>query len=168
MGNNAKKENYKVSYSSFKTIKENIGISKTTMILYNTLLKENNLLFIENAGKENDEQNIVNLYARPENKDQFDKVLALQKKKVKHQYNYKYEQLQEDKQRSLKQIINKYKKTIDINNMAQEQWDQLNKLERDWYIHLTVIRNKPMCKAGLITINMNGKNKPYYSSNNSA
>lgn len=168
IGNTDSKENYKVSYPSFKAINENTGISKTTMIMYNTLLKENELLLVENAGKENDEQNIVNLYARPEDKDQFNKVLKLQKAKIKNQYNYKYEQIQEDKQRSLKQKINNYKKTIDIDNMTEDQWNQLNKLERNWYTHLTVIRNKPMYKAKLTTINMDGSDKPYYSSSNSS
>jgi hypothetical protein len=166
IGNNEKKENYKVCFPSFKAINENTGISKTTMIIYNTLLKENELLLVGNAGKEHDEQNIVNLYARPKDNDQFDKALKLQKEKIKFQYNYKYEQLQEDKQRSLKQKINNYKKTIDVINITEEQWNQLNKLERDWHTHLTIIRNKPMFRAGLITIDMEGKDKSYYSSSN--
>lgn len=168
-GNKEKEDNYKTCFPSIETIGKNTGITPTTIIKYNKVFIENKILLIGNAGKENDEKNLVNIYARPDNQEQFDNTLNIQKGKVPIKYDYKNRQDQENKQRSLKQDIIKYKRANkieddNIDNITEEQWKRLNELERIWYNHLTVIRCKEVKRgAKLITITLKGKNKSYYT-----
>lgn len=156
----------KVCYPSIEYISAITLLDESTILRYNKLLEEIGVLLIGNAGmnkKNNKYENESNIYARPEDKEKFEKELEERQKKVDKAINRKDKEANQDKQRSLKQKINKYKKGIDIDDITEQEWNELNEIEREYYEFVTVFRkNKIKGNVGFVTMKLDGENKKYY------
>jgi hypothetical protein len=132
---------------------------------------ENNLLLIENPGMKSYDQNQVNVYGKVGYEKNFNNMLLiLQEKVIIPHNNQNYSNIR----RSLKYRVNQIQKEIGLdkiknNLLSQEEWNQLNIVEREYANYVIDIMNRPGTLRGskLYTIytseKKNYKDKPYYS-----
>ncbi len=171
-GGDNTQDNYKVCFPSVETIKRNTFIPDGTVKRYNKLLKENEIILIDNAGmnkKEMKYENTSNVYSRFEDKEYLDKYMEIAKKKVKIKNNKLIDKELQDKQRKLKQLINQYKKDNDISgkyDISEQEWFELQEIEREYYDFVVKVRGKKIKRgACLITIKLDGTDREFYDYN---
>jgi hypothetical protein len=157
-------------YGSMEVIEERTGIKKSTLLTNNIIFLELNLLFIGNPGGnivKGKYTNTTNVYARIENKVEFDAYMDIRKAKIGIKFKEKEDMEQQNKQRRLKQLINRYKQDYGIDpdmtkdDLTIEQFQELNKLETDYVKHV-IGKGGKVKNCGLLTVNHEGETKLQY------
>lgn len=165
--NNKEDENYGVCYPKLETITNRIQLSESTLLSNNEIFKDLKLLLIDNTGgniEDGKYKNTSNIYARLGYEEQFNKALKSSREKISKKYDKLNTKAQQDQQRKLKQLCNTYKKQNNIINMDDlddEQFEELNQLELTYY-NFVVGRGKKPTNPHFITIKRDGTIKERY------
>lgn len=163
-------DGYACYFGSMEYITSRTGITTSTLMVDNKIFIEQQLLLIGNAGGaivDNNYTNTSNIYCRFENKIEFDKFMKINKARVGKKFANAEDKVLQDKQRRLKQFINKYKKEIEVDenttkdDLTVEEFETLHKLEKDYY-DFVISRDKKPVKPKFITITQDGIEKELY------
>jgi len=167
-----KEEGYKCYFGSMDYIATKTGIENSTLLSNNKIFNELDLLLIGNPGgniEDKKYKNSSNIYARAENKIEFDKFIEIKKSTLSKKFAKDIDKKQQDKQRQLKQYINKWKtengieKWMDKDCLSEEQFEELHELEMK-YFNFVTSRGKKLNNPKFLTIKRDGTIKNQYTS----
>lgn len=170
--NSEKEEGYLCYFGSLDYIEQKTGILKSTLLSNNKIFIEQNLLLLGNAGgsiEDNKYKNTSNIYARVENKVEFDKFIEIKKASLNNKFESKTGKEQQNKQRRLKQLINQWKKNnnieeyMDKDDLTTKQFEELYNLEMN-YFNFVISRGKELKNPNFLTIKRDGTIKEQYTS----
>ena len=157
-------DGYACYFGGMEYIASKTGITISTILADNKVFIEEKLLLIGNAGgaiADNNYTNTSNIYCRFENKIEYDKFMKIKKASLGKKFANAEDKILQDKQRRLKQFVNKYKKENGItkgdtmSDLTTKQVDELHILEVE-YLDFVTSRGKEPVNPKFITITRDG------------